>query len=405
MLFFSELKGKNVCTEDGINVGKLDDFIFKVGEKPSVNKIVVIDKKKKDLIIPIDYLKKINREVIIFKNFRTDELQQNELFILRNLLDKQIIDLKGAKIVRVNDVVFQKQGENLILTGVDISLLGILRWLKLEDFVVNLLKSLTFLKIRLVPTLLSWSDIQPLELARGIVKLKKEEKKLKNIRPEDLADYLETTTITNVKRTLDIMDKNQAIEVINNLNLNYQAALFRQYSPQKAASILSLIDPDEAADILLTLSEKRKEAILSYLSSEKKKELLSLIKFSKTPIGDLLTTEFLTVYPNNTVKEVIDKIKKQTGDFYYLNNVYVINQEKQLLGVFNLHELILQNLDTPVYKFMITNPITLHLTTPKKIALKKVIKYKISTLPVIDREKRILGIVSFDDLMEENEIK
>lgn len=405
MLFFSELKGKNVCTEDGIDVGKLDDFTFKVGEKPFVNKIVVIDKKKKNLLIPTDCLKKINREVIIFKNFQIDDLQQDELFILRNLLDKQIIDIKGAKIVRVNDVVFQKEGKRIILTGVDISFLGILRWLKLEDIIVNLFKSLTFLKLRLVPTLLSWSDIQPLELTRGVVKLKKEEKKLKNIRPEDLADYLETTTIANVKRTLDIMDRNHAIEVINNLNLNYQAALFRNYTPEKAASILSLLDPDEAVDILSTLSKKRKEAIISCLPREKKKELLNLLQFSKTPIGDLLTTEILTVYPNNTVREVIDKIKKQTADFYYLNNIYVINQEKQLLGVFNLHELILQNLDTPVYKFMITNPVALHLTTPKKIALKKIIKYKISCLPVIDHEKKIVGIVNIDDLIEENEIK
>lgn len=405
MFFFSEIKGKNVYTEDNILLGKLDDLVFKTTDKPYINKLVVRTLNKESFMIPVEYLKKINKDVFLFKNFQTGEPEENELFVLKNLLDKQVVDLKGAKLVRVNDVAFQKEGEKWLLTGVDIGLLGILRWLKLENFMVNLLKTLTFFKIRLVPELLSWADIQPLELTRGKVRLKRKEEKLKNIRPEDLADYLETTTITNVKKVLDIIDKNQAIEVINNLNLNYQAALLRQYSPLKAASVLSLIDPDEAVDILLTLPKKRKEAIINHLSLEKKKELLNLLKLSTTPIGGLISTEFLTVRPIDTVREVIDKIKKETVDFYFLNNIYVINDQKQLIGVFNLHELILQNLETPVYKFMITNPIILHLTTPKKIALKKIIKYKISTLPVIDQEKRIIGIVSFDDLIEENDIK
>lgn len=405
MFFFSEIKGKKVYTEDNILLGKLDDLIFKTTDKPYINKLVVRTLNKENFIIPIKYLKKINKDIFLFKNFQTHEPEENELFVLKNLLDKQIVDLKGSKLVRVNDVAFQKEGEKLILTGVDIGLLGILRWLKLENFIVNLLKALTFLKIRLVSEFLSWADIQPLELSRGKVKLKRKEEKLKNIRPEDLADYLETTTIINVKKVLDMLDKNQAIEVINNLNLNYQANLLQQYSPHKAASILSLIDPDEAVDILLTLPKKRKEAIINHLSLKKKKELLNLLRLSATVIGGLINVEFLTVRPIDTVKEVINKIKKETGDFYFLNNIYVINDQKQLIGVFNLHELILQSPETPVYKFMITNPIVLHLTTPKKIALKKIIKYKIATLPVIDQGKKIVGIVSFDDLIEEDDTK
>jgi len=119
---------------------------------------------------------------------------------------------------------------------------------------------------------------------------------------------------------------------------------------------------------------------------------------SKTTIGGLLTTEFITVSSNCTVAEAIGKIKKETEDFYFLNYVYVVNNDNQLVGVFNLHKLLLQNLDVPVYKFMTQNVIIIHLTTPGEIAIKKMLKYKIQALPVINEQKNMIGIVNVDDL-------
>ncbi len=401
MFFFSELKGKKIITEDNILFGYLEDIIFKISEKPLVTKIVIRCLNKEKVTVPIQCFLKINTQIILHKNFEKKEIEENELFVVKNLLDKQIIDLSGYKLVRVNDVAFQKEGDNLFLTGVDIGLLGIFRWFKLEKILERIS---SIINLRIPQQFLSWADIQPLELTRGKVRLRKKEEKLKNIRPEDLADYLETTTIENVKKVLHLMPKEQVIEVINNLNLNYQINLIKQYKPEKAAEIINLLNTDEATDILLALSEKRRNAILRLIPEETKEKLSRLLRLSKTPIGDLINTEYLTVLPQNTVKEVIDKIRKETVNFYYLQNIYVVNENKQLVGVFNLHELILQNFETSVYKFMITNPIVLHLTTPKKIALKKILKYKISTLPVVTEDKKIIGIISFDDLLTEEEI-
>jgi CBS domain-containing protein/sporulation protein YlmC with PRC-barrel domain len=400
MLFFSEIKGKKVLTPDEIIVGKLEDIIFEVSEKPILTKIIVKDtKRKKQLIIPIEYCQKINHKIILAKNFQTSTINENEFSLSKNLLDKQIIDIHGYKLVRVNDIAVQKENNHWVLIGVDIGWLGIARWLHLEDIIT---KVLNLLKIKISSDFLSWGEIQPLDLLRGEIKLKIAEEKLKKIKPEDLADYLETTTIHNVKKFLDLLDEKQAIAVLNNLNLNYQSNLIKTYSDEKAAYILSLIDVDEAVDILLTFPKKRRETILNLIKPEVRKEINHLLQFASTPIGDYLTTEYLTVFPDDTAAEVIQKIKKETVDFYHLYNIYVVNQEKQLIGVFNLHELLLQDPATPVFKFMITNLVVIHLTTSKEIAIKKIIKYKLSTLPVIDHEKRIVGIVSFDDLFEEN---
>lgn len=399
MIYFAELKGKPVVTEDGIKVGTLDDFIFLAAEKPILTKLIVRNVFGHRLIIPIDYLKKINQELRIEKKYQSSVLTVNELYLVKNLLDKQIIDLKGNKVVRVNDVVIQDK-DGFYIAGVDVGVLGILRWFNVENLISHLLR---LFNIKISSQFLSWSDIQPLELVRGQVKLKKQEEKLKKIKPEDLADYLEQTNVANAEKILRILDQKQAAEVINNLNLNYQAALFKNYHPDKAALILGLIEPDEACDILLTLSKKRRQQFINYLPKEKKQEIEYLINLSQTPIGDLLTTEYLTVEADNIVKEVIDKIKKETVDFYSLDYVYVVNKEGQLIGVFSLHELLLQPLEMPIYKFMTQNVVVTHMTTPKGIVIKRLLKYKLQALPVIDRNKKILGIVTFDDLMSENE--
>ena len=400
MIYFSELKGKKVVTEDHLEVGYLDDLIFQATENPKVTKLLVFNKTKEKLLISTEYLKKISEVIIIDKGYKTSSLAENELYILRNVLDKQIIDLAGNKIVRVNDIAFQQnklEKIELYIVGVDIGALGVLRWMKLEDLAI---KILGYFRINIGSKFLSWSEVAPLELARGKVQMKKKEEKLAKIRPEDLADYLERTNVLNAGKLLRTLDKDQAAKVVGDLNINYQAHLFRAYKPERAAEIVEIISPDEAVDILFTLPEKRRQLIIDQLSDKKKREINHLLNLSSTEIGALMTTEFLTVLPTDQASEVIKKIKNNTEGYSFLNPIFVVNKEEQLIGVFNLHELLLENAENQVYKFMLQNLIVIHLTTPLNIALNRMIKYKLAALPVIDENKRILGIVTIVDLFQ-----
>lgn len=396
MLYFSEIVGKKVFTEDNIPIGNLEDILFVAENVPLVSKLVINDDKGKEIFVPIEYLKNINHRIFVYKNYITGEIGENELYISKNLLDKQIIDLSGDKIVRVNDVAIQNK-PNYYIAGVDIGVLGILRRLKVEDFLV---KFYNFFGMKLVSKFLSWAEIQPLELARGHVKLKKREEKMKRVRPEDLAGYLDETNIWNVRKILNILDEKTAAEVISSLNINYQMTIFKHFNLEKSLKILTLIDPDEAVDILLGLTSKRRKEIIDKLPDKKKKEINYLLGLSQTDIGKYITTEYITTDSNTTVKEIINVITKETGEFSSLNYVYIINENKQLIGVVSLHELLLQHPDTPVYRFMVNNVIVAHITTTEEIALRKMLKYKINAIPIIDSEKRLLGVVSLDDVGE-----
>ena len=395
MIYFSEVKSKKVVTEDGVMVGILRDLIFLATAQPRITKLVVEAPNYQILNIPITFLTKINSRILVHKRFETAVLDDNELYVRKNLLDKQIIDIQGNKIVRVNDVAIQNS-PYLYIAGVDIGLLGILRQLKLEEPVTNFLGRIG---LKISSRFLSWGDIQPIELARGKVMLKKEEQKLAKMRPEDLAGYLEKTNISNINKILRLLNEKFAAQVVENLNVNYQAAIFRNYKPERAAKLLSHIDPDEVVDVLLTLSPVRRQQIISFLPDKNKKKVTHLLKYSNTQIGKLLTTEYLSVGPDNTVREVIAKIRAESADFTLLNAIYVLNKNKQLIGVFNLHELLLQDMDTPVYKFMIQTVFVAHITTPIEITLNKMLKYRLQTLPIIDDKKQMQGMVNLSNIM------
>ncbi|MBI2641770.1 magnesium transporter [Candidatus Roizmanbacteria bacterium] len=394
MIYFSELRGKKILTEDNVLSGYLEDFVFLATETPKVTKMIIRTEKGKKLTVPIAYVSRINEGITIKKNFIEEEMVANEIFVLKNLLDKQIIDLKGQKVVRVNDVVIQEH-PFLYIAGVDVGVLGILRQLGIERPITH---ALSTFKIRLSSDFLSWGYIQPIELAYGRVLLKKEQTKLERVKPEDLADSLEKTNILNVRKILKILDDRTAADVIKFLNINYQASIFRHYRPERAVKILTLMDPDEAVDVLLTLSSKKRQQLVDLLDETKRKEIQYLLGLSKTPIGSILTTEYIAVDSQITAREVIEKIKKETVGFSFLRYVYALNKQNQLIGVFNLYELILQKPETPVYKFMIQNIVVIHLTTPEEIAVKKMLKYRLQSLPVINDNKELLGIVNFDDL-------
>ena len=403
MLYFSELSGKRVVTKNGVVLGRLTDLIFLAETQPVITKLVVTGHTETPYLIPITYLIRLNSTVTISDSFTIEPLAENELYVNKNVLDQQIIDIKGNKVVRVNDVALQdlpaQAGKpfQIIVAGVDIGIVGILRWFKLDETFGRILR---ILGTTVMSQFLSWADIQPMQLARGQVVLNKEETKLSKLRPEDLADHLETMSMRNVTRMLNLMDEELAASVVENLNITYQQNLFKQFTPQRSAKLIEHMDADEGVDILLSLTDKRRFNIMSHLSPSKQIEINELMALSTTPIGGMITKKFFTARPEETAGKIRGRIRNETEGFTSVFYVYAVNAQRQIVGAINLHELLMQPTDAPLYRFMNPSLIVLHLTTPVKIAARRMLKYKLEALPVIDDNKHILGVVSINELNE-----
>lgn len=397
MQYFSEVKHKKVLTDDGLYVGKLVDLVFTFTHVAQVTKILVRSSDLKESIhIPIKDLISIGNVISISKSYLNEGLKENELYVEKNLVDKQIIDIQGRKVVRVNDAVIQfKHSNTIFITGVDIGISAILRWFGLEDFMKAFLH---IFGLRMNPHILSWKDIQPLELAAGKVVLNTPMENLERFHPEDLADYLETTDLQNMIKMLDLVDKEFASEVIAEMNLNYQIAIFEQLGTAKTVKILQLMDPDEAVDVLLQFSEEKRKKIMEKLSEDMRKDFMDLIAVSQTTVGQYMTSEFLYVFNNESVSEIIKKVQKYTDDFDFLFYVYVVNKDMQLIGVFSLHELLMQKANTPAHKFMHRNTVLAYLNTPINLVIKRMVTYKLYGLPVVGKGKKLIGTILLDDI-------
>jgi CBS domain-containing protein/sporulation protein YlmC with PRC-barrel domain len=396
MLFFSEVMGHRVLTSSGDPIGKVADLLFLGSGQPLLTKLVV-QTKHGPVFVPTASVRSLTSSSVMLKpQYKTGEWLETELSLRRNLLDQQIIDIKGNKVVRVNDVAIQER-PYLIIAGVDVGVLGIARWFKLERLFT---RGFSEFGRNVSSNFLAWEQIQPVELSRGKVVLKKEETKLTRLRPEDLADHLERLSVKNLTKILDLLPNEYAADVVQNLNVSHQRGLFHTVKPSHAAKILALVEPDEAVDILLSLSANRRGAILRELPEEAKEPIEHLLSLSKTDIGGLATTDFFTAKPEETAERVRRRMKRETELSLPLTYVYVVNKKGELVGVCNLHELIMQDNDTPVYKFMIPNVVAVSLKTPTDTAIRRMTKYKIYALPIINEKRRMLGIVTIDDLVE-----
>ena len=397
MVYFSALKDTKVFTQDRQYFGKLIDLLFLPIETPLVTKFVVKTKTGKILNIPIQFINKNEIGFIVANNYETKEKADNEVSLLYKVQNQQIVDIHGTEVIRVNDIVISDMPDYTI-SGIDIGLLGIFRWIGAAKFVA---KILSYINVRYKSDFIPWSEIEEKELASGRIVLKSEKEKLKKMRPEDLAEHLEHATIRNVLRSLRVMDKELSARVVADLNVDYQQKIFQRFSAEHAGEILSLIDADEAVDVLLSLSPDKRKNILEHIKHGKKGPILHLLRLAKTPIGHLMTTGYLSVHADTSVKDTLDQLKKNTSEYSKLLYVYVINNDEQIVGVINIHELLVQPLDMSLYKIMNQNLVLGRLTTPKEIVLRRLIKYNLYALPIVDETRKLLGIVTLQDIAKE----
>lgn len=398
MLYFSELSGQKVYTHERQYFGRVYDFLFLPLETPLITKIVIKDDKNNISIIPIQEVKRNGIGFILKHSYTTKEKAENGEMSLRfTLQDQQIIDINGEKVIRVNDVVISELPD-FAISGIDIGVLGVFRWIGAANAAANLLRRIGLaFKSKYIP----WNDLDPAEIAKGRIVLIKEQEKLEKILPEDLAEHLDRANIQNVLKSLKIMDKDLSARVIADLNLNYQKRIIGTYSDKEAGQILSLLDPDESIDVLLELDKEKRDAIIPYIEKDKREQIEFLMLHATTPIGHLLTTNWIAVPADMTIKSVIERIRKETTDYSELLYVYVVNKDNHIVGKLTLHELFLQKPDISIYKVMNQTLIIGKLTTPKEIVLRRLLKYQLYAMPIVDENRSILGIVSLHDIAEQ----
>ena len=400
-VFVSEILRKPVLDPKGEELGKVRDVIVIKGDPFPKVSALVIEKKKRTFCLPWSDLNIFNKRIISSKIY-VDKLQPNEfcekdLLIVRDIFDKQIVDANGAKVVRVNDVKLEGFQTEAILIAVDVGMRGIMRRLGVERGGEDMMR---LFKKHLPFNLISWNYMQPLEPKLTKISLTVPRQMVSELHPADIADIISQVSHKDGASFFKDLDVETAAEALSELQPDVQTAIIAGMDLQKAADIIEEMPPDEAADVLSDLPMDKAKEILEHIEKEEAEDIQELLSHEEDTAGGLMTNEFIAYPPDTSVREAIEKFRKDADEVETVYYIYIIDAEEKLIGVVSLRELLLAEHDTLLSDIMHTK---LKVVTPEtdEVEVADIIsKYNLVALPVADAEGFLLGIVSVDDVLD-----
>jgi CBS domain-containing protein len=402
MAWISELTGRPVTDIDGSPVGVLRDLVARpVGEfaHPVVNAIIV-RAAGGDRAIPYGDLAALLSAAIPLNRSLSEispyQPHEDDIQLGRDVLDKQILDTDGARVVRVNDIELVRINGNVVVSNVDIGILGILRRIGLEKigrWTANRFHA------DLSAGAISWDFVEPL-VHDQFMRLKVPSSKLAGLHPSDIAEIISDLNRAEHGDLLHKLDLKQLADTLEEVEPDFQANLLEHFPDEKVADVLEEMSPDEATDLLAGLSNERRQDLLQLMEREEADEVRELLRYGEDTAGGLMTTEYIAVMSDMNAAQTIDHLRKVGEEAELVYYVYVTDADNHLVGVFSLSDLILAQPDTSISAFMHKRLVTVELDTQQEEIAQIVSKYNLIAVPVVDAEKRMHGIVTAEDALD-----
>jgi magnesium transporter len=401
MAYLSVLIGRPVVDVDSVPVGTLEDLIaVQRGDMahPQVSAIVV-RAGREHVRVPMDQVAVLVAPTVPLSKRWAEvtpypETEQG-LYLVRDVLDKQIIDIDGVRVVRVNDLELARVNSHYFIANVDIGRMGLLRrlWPGLADWVERRSG-----KPKPGGTI-SWDNV---ELLHGDqpMRLKVSGEKISELHPADLAEIISDLTGPESDKLLQTLDVSTVADTLEEVEPDFQARLLETMPDEKVADVLEEMAPDEAADLLAEFTQDRKKELLALMEREDAEDVRKLLAYPVDSAGGLMNTEYFSVPPTLTAGETIATLRRTAQEAETIYYVYVTEPNGRLVGVCSLRELVMADPRQPIREFMHKRLVTAQLTDSQEDIAQAVSKYNLIALPVVDREGRIQGIVTADDALD-----
>ena len=404
--YLSDLLNMTVVSADETVLGWTSDFVIDL-DKPQPEVIELIYRKKRSTVkfsIKWQDVQELSGARILIRteaslpvSMKTPSYEDSLVLLREFLLDKQIVDVHGAKVERVNDLKFLESDGKLILIQVDVGLVGLLRRLGVENQISRFCK--WFFDYELKEKFIAWNYVEPLAKPDHL-KLQVPQTRLAELHPADLADIIEDMDVHERSALVNSLNEEVIAEALEEMDPKVQVAIMRQLEPERAADIIEEMSPDEAADLIADLPQETATGFFREMDQEYEEKVKGLLAHDEDEAGGLMTTQFITLSPNKTIVEALAHIRQHAEDVDVIYYIYVVDDEARLLGVINLRELLSNEIFTPLSKIMTTRVITARIDDAAKDLAYLFAKYGFRGVPVVDEENHIAGVVRFKALLE-----
>jgi CBS domain-containing protein/sporulation protein YlmC with PRC-barrel domain len=402
MPYLSELVGRQVADVNGALVGRLEDVVATVhGEMPHPIVVALAVKRSGGtLAIPFSNVAVLLAPAIALKvgaeQIVPYALSDQDLYLVRDVLDKQIIDTNGIRVVRVNDLELARVNGHFYVANVDISGLGLMRRLGLARPVEKIASRFGR---RASSTPIRWDDVELLPGDQPL-RLKVPSDKITDLHPADLAEILSDLSRSESSKFLESLDIETVADALEEVEPDFQASLVEAMPDEKVADLLEEMAPDEAADLLAELPEGRSQELLSLMDTEEAEDVRKLLAYPEDSAGGIMTTEFIAIPPNLKAEQAIAYLRENADQAETIFYIYVTDSESHLRGVFSLQDLVLAGPATPVDEFMHHRVVTVNAWDSQDNVAQAIAKYNLLAIPVVDEQGRLHGIVTADDALD-----
>jgi magnesium transporter len=416
-LFFTELLGMPVLDMRGRRIGRVRDAALVPLVHPARIDRFLVGGGWAWLTIRFDQVASISPEGIrlseeLLTPYHADEYM---LRIGRDLLDQQIIDVNGRKVVRVNDVTFEIRNRNgngssngkaaangngrncLYVLEVDVGIRSIVRRLLQGALPVGVIRRL---QRAIPPNSIRWEFCNIVEAdPQRRLRLNISHEKLEKLHPADLADIVEELGPAERGAIFETIDSEVAAEALSEVDPKMQASILESMEPEKAADIVEEMAPDEAADVLKELGESTSEEILEEMEVAPESEVRELLEFKQDTAGGMMNTEFISLHESARVEDALTALQGNEDQLENLNALFLVDAEGRLAGTVPLARVFIASRETPLRQLSSETLISATVTEKQDEVTELFDKYNLLALPVVDEERRLAGVITADDII------
>jgi CBS domain-containing protein len=398
ILHLSLVVGGDLVDVDGRRLGRVDDLLVRFGEDgyPPVS-AAVARVAGRDVFVPAEQLAEIEHGRITVSDPRLDlqpfERREGELLLKQDMLDRQLINVDGARLVRANEIEIARVEGWWRVVGIDVSAHSLLRRLLPRRFAP---------RVR-VSGFLDWASLEPFTGHIPTIRLRVPHPKLALLHPAEIADLVEAAPRGQGDEIFAAIhhDPDLEADVFEELADEQQIEFAEDKDDDGVAALLSRMETDDAADLIAQFDDERRARILELLPIVQRRRLRTLLGYEPMTAGGLMSPEFVIVNTHATVAEALDRVRRATAPSDALAWIFVIGTHRRYKGAVSLPDLVRAHDDADS---LITDLITHRTSLPPDAEIDEVLRtmtdYDLTVVPVLDTEERPIGVITVDDVLE-----
>jgi magnesium transporter len=398
MLYLSQILGRPVLDVEGEKIATIKDVVVHYGSEDYPPLVGLVARyNRRNFFLAWSQIAnfgtfgaKLNKDILKFSMFHR---RDGEVLLTKDVLDKQLIDVDGKRVVRVNDVQLI-EADQWRVTGADVTFRGFLRRLMPAGFYGN----------NAAVEVIDWKDVGYLatDTATATVQLKSSKDKLSRLHPVEIAQLAESLSPIHRTEIVGSLDDETAADTLEEMSTENQARILEEMDEERAADILDEMSPDDAVDVLGEMNEEKAQELFNLMEDDEKAEVAELMNFDKDTAGGLMTTEFVVFPKNLTVSQAIARLREMAETPNMIYYLYIVEEESswKICGVMSLRGLILADPAAKLSEVMREQFRYAHPNVSANEVAETIAEYNLLALPIIDDLGEIAGIVTVDDAME-----